>query len=214
MLEAVTGREFARWAAADADGRQEVEPLTNYLVLRAQRDRGRGGYGMLVTAVNRDLHDPQLAAGLVREAYVAGLDGYLFVDARKDWVVAGRFAGSHVAGSREAALGLQLASARYFQRPDAGEPRLDPTRTTLDGWTGSLNLNRQSGRLRLNAATWATSPGFESNDLGFNSRSDRLGGHVSLQWQKPEPDRFTRFRSLNVAKSYVYNFDGDEQADA
>ena len=37
---------------------------------------------------------------------------------------------------------------------------------------------------------------------------------MSLQWQKPEPDGLTRFRSLTVAKSYVYNFDGDEQADA
>jgi hypothetical protein len=80
-----------------------------------------------MTAVNRDLRDPQLAAGLVRAAYVAGLDGYLFVDASKDWVIAGRFAGSHVAGSREAVEGLQLASARYFQRPDSAEPRSPTT---------------------------------------------------------------------------------------
>ena len=67
--------------------------------------------------------------------------------------------------------------------------------------------------MRVNAAAWATSPGFESNDLGFNSRSDRWGGHMALQFLKPEPDGLTRFRSLTLAKSYSYNFDGDKQGD-
>ncbi len=129
-------------------------------------------------------------------------------------MLSGRVAGSHVAGDREAIEGLQLASARYFQRPDRPEPRLDPSRTALGGWTGSLNLNRQSGPVRVNAAAWATSPGFESNDLGFNPRSDRWGGHVAVEVRKPEPDGLTRFRALTVAKSYAYNFDGDKQADA
>jgi hypothetical protein len=214
VLEAVTGREYARWSAGADRGRQEVEPLSNYFVLRAFRDGARAGYGLLATAVNRDLREPLLAAGLAGAAYVGGVDGYLFLDGRKDWVAAGRMAGSHVGGSREAIEGLQLASARYFQRPDRPELRLDPTRTGLAGWTGSLNLNRQSGRVRPNVAVWATSPGFESNDLGFNSRSDRWGGHVALQLQEPEPDSFTRFRSLTVAKAWTYNFDGDKQGDA
>ena len=76
-----------------------------------------------------------------------------------------------------------------------------------------MNLNRQSGAVRVNAAAWATSPGFESNDLGFNPRSDRWGGHVALQLSKPEPDSLTRYRSLTLAKSYSYNFDGDKQGD-
>jgi hypothetical protein len=66
----------------------------------------------------------------------------------------------------------------------------------------------------VNGSAWATSPGFESNDLGFNPRSDRWGGHLAVQLQKPEPDGFTRFRALTVSKSYAYNFDGDKQADA
>ncbi len=214
LLEALTGRERAPWQDGDARGRQEVEPLSNYFVLRVHRDRSRAGYGALMTAVNRDLRDPLLAAQIARSAYVAGLDGYVFLDPAKDWVLSGRVAGSHVAGDREAIEGLQLASARYFQRPDRPELRLDPSLTSLGGWTGSLNLNRQSGPVRVNAAAWATSPGFESNDLGFNPRSDRWGGHVAVEVRKPEPDGLTRFRALTVAKSYAYNFDGDKQADA
>ena len=169
-------------ATATTAGRQEVEPLTNYFVLRAHRDRTRAGYGVLLTAVNRDLGDPLLASQLARSAYVGGLDGYLFLDAAEG--LGGVRAGGRRArspGDREAIEGLQLASARYFQRPDRPELRLDPTRTALGGWTGSLNLNRQSGAVRVNAAAWATSPGFESNDLGFNPRSDRWGGHVALR---------------------------------
>jgi hypothetical protein len=214
VLEAVTGREYARWASGTDQGRREVEPLSNYLVLRAFRDRGRAGYGLVGTAVNRDLREPRLDSALARQAYVGGLDGYLFLDGEKDWVVAGRLAASHVAGTEDAIETLQLDSTRYYQRPDRAEPRLDPTRTALQGWTGSLNLNRQSGAVRVNAAAWATSPGFESNDLGFNPRSDRWGGHVALQLQKPHPDSFTRFRSLTIAKAWTYNFDGDAQGDA
>jgi hypothetical protein len=214
ILEAVTGREWAQWATGGERGEREVEPLTNYFVLRAFRDRARAGYGALFTAVNRDLREPQLASTLARFAYVGGVDGYLFLDDRKDWVASGRLAGSRVSGDREAIEGLQLSSARYFQRPDRPEPRLDPTLTALGGWTGSLNLNRQSGTVRVNSAAWATSPGFESNDLGFNPRSDRWGGHVAVELRKPDPDGFSRFRSLTVAKSYAWNFDGDKQGDA
>jgi hypothetical protein len=214
VLEAVTGRERASWADGGARGREEVEPLSSYFVLRAHRDRDLAGYGVLVTAVNRDLHEARLAAVLPGSAYVGGVDGYAFLDSRRDWVVSGRLAASQVNGDHEAIEGVQLSSARYFQRPDRPEPRLDPERTSLGGWTGSLNLNRQSGALRLNAAAWATSPGFDSNDLGYNPRSDRWGGHVALQLQKPEPDGLTRYRSLTLAKAWSYNFDGDKQGDS
>ena len=64
--------------------------------------------------------------------------------------------------------GAQRAAQRYFQRPDAPHVTLDPTRTSLDGFTGRINLNRNSGLLHVNAAFWGVSPGFESNDLGFH----------------------------------------------
>ena len=48
----------------------EVEPLSNYLVGRAQREiTERGALGLLATAVNRDLS----AAGAARRASRAGL---------------------------------------------------------------------------------------------------------------------------------------------
>ena len=214
VLEALTGREEAAWQDGGDRGRRDVEPLTNHFVARAFRDRGRAGFGGLLTSVARDVEDDALAAALARSATIAGLDGYVYLDEGRDWVVAGRVAASRVGGSREAIEALQLSSARYFQRPDRKSAVLDPERTSLGGWTGSVDVNRQSGTVRVNASTWATSPGFDSNDLGFNPRSDRWGGHVAVQLQQPAPDGFTRFRALTVAKSYSWNFDGDKQADA
>ena len=61
VVEAVTGREYARFSTARSS-RLEVEPLTNYFVGRAERELGRrAGLGVLATAVNRSL-GPNLEA--------------------------------------------------------------------------------------------------------------------------------------------------------
>jgi hypothetical protein len=107
----------------------------------------------------------------------------------------------------------QLASQRYYQRPDATQVEVDPAATSLSGWTGSVNVNRQGGTVRLNAALWATSPGFESNDLGFLSRTDRWGGHTVVDFRKTDTGRFTRSAWAAVAKWYALNFAGERQGD-
>ena len=61
-------------------------------------------------------------------------------------MVNGRIAGSHLTGSTAAITRLQNASQRYFGRPDATHVELDPAATSLGGWTGSVNLNRQRRR--------------------------------------------------------------------
>ncbi len=214
VLEAVTGRE---WATVSDDGiaraRHEIEPLANAFVARAHRDAGRTGYGFILTAANRDLRDPDLRDLLAKDAFVLGSDGYFFLDKKKVWVVSGGAAASYLSGSASAVEGVQRSSPHYFQRPDAERVRLDPEATSLSGWTGNVNLNRQSGRFQVNAALWATSPGFESNDLGFNWRTDRWGGHAVGQWRKTDPGRYLRSAFVAVAKWYTYNFDGDQQGD-
>jgi hypothetical protein len=214
LLEAVTGKEYARTFSGTRDGRVLVEPLTNYVVARAHRDfgGGRAGLGVLATSVIRSEGTPELREELTQRAHVFGVDGYRFFDAKKDWVVTGRLAFSRLDGSVGAIRGIQESAQHNFQRPDSDRPRLDG-RGSMDGWTGSLNLNRNSGNFQLNAALWATSPGFESNDLGFNFQSDRWGGHIVGSVRKTDPDRWTRRRFLSVAKSYALNFDGDRQHD-
>lgn len=213
LLDALTGEEHARVSNGGPIGQVAVEPLSNYVAARAERGLARGGLGAIFTAVNRRLDGLALEAELAGQAYVLGLDGHYFLDAKKQWVVVGGLAGSRVAGSATALDGLQQASQHYFQRPDASHVELDPARQSLSGFTGNVNLNRQSGRFRLNAAAWGTSPGFESNDLGFNWKSDRWGGHVVGEWRKTEPDRRVRSAFVAVAKWYALNFAGDRQGD-
>jgi hypothetical protein len=215
FLDALTGREFAKVANGTERTRAEIEPLTNYIAARASRDFGRrGSAGFLATSVIRDLRTSHAQSELAETATVAGADGHVFFDAKGTWVASGSVAGSVVAGDPSAVLRLQRSSARYFQRPDAGYVAVDPGATRLSGWTAQANINRRAGRLLLDGAVWAVSPGFEANDLGYSPHADRIGGHVGMIWRKTTPDRFSRSRDLTVVKWWVGDFGGDRQVDA
>ena len=210
LLEALTGREHARLGGSDRS-RTEIEPLTSYFVGRVQRETNRTGYGLLTTWAERALGDSSLRDALVNRAVVVGGDGHLFLDSKRDWAVNGMFAGSRVAGTSAAISRVQQASQRYFQRPDA--LRLDPQATSMSGWTGRVNLNRNSGTLIANAALWGVSPGFESGDLGFTYQTGMHGAHGVFLWRKPSPDRFSRYRHLWVAKFWTWDSKRRLQAD-
>jgi hypothetical protein len=167
----------------------EVEPLTNYLAGRVLKEKSRAGIGFLATGVQRDLTDPSLHAALPEQAYTTGVDGYYYLDSKKDWVVHGKAAGSWVTGSPESISIIEHSPQHYFQRPDAAHVKLHPSATSIKGWTGSVNLNRQSGNIRVNTALWATSPGFEANGLGYQSGGDIAGSHIVATWRKPNPDK-------------------------
>jgi hypothetical protein len=214
LLEALTGSESARVATGAARERLEVEPLTNYFVGRAQHALGsRAALGFLGTAVLRELDTPSLRALLPSRAVVGGVDGHVFLDARHDWVLSGGIAGSTVAGSPEAMLRLQLAAQRYYQRPDAPHVRVDPAATSLSGWNGRVGLNKNSGDVTFNAGLWDISPGFEPNDLGFATQTDRAGAHGLVQLRKLSPDGLTRARRLTLAKWWTFNYARECQGD-
>jgi hypothetical protein len=210
LLDAVTAREHARLDGADRD-RAEIEPLTNYFIGRVQREMNRTAFGMLTTWVQRDLGDPALRDRLPSQSIVVGGDGHWFLDAKRDWVVTGMLAGSRIAGSTAAITRAQEASLRYFQRPDAR--RLDPEATSMSGWSGRINLNKNSGIWQVNGALWGVSPGFDSSDAGFTFRSGIHGAHGVLLWRKPTPDRFTRTRSAWVSKFWTWDSNRIRQAD-
>jgi hypothetical protein len=214
FLQAVTGRERAQIVTAGSSSRTEVEPLSNYVVARMQREMGqRAAVGALATAVNRDLGAAALRDLLAGQAYTAGADAHYFFDKKREWVVTGRLAGSHVSGSAAALSRLHHSPQRYYQRPDAEHVRLDPDATSMQGWTGSVNLNRNSGVHLLNSALWGVSPGFESNDAGFNFNADRAGFHAVYSYYNPKVNRFARRRGVSVAKWYTWNFGREVQGD-
>jgi hypothetical protein len=208
LVEAVTGREFADVSTAGIRSRTEVEPLTNYAVGRVLKETRRGGVGFLTTAVERDLRTAELRDLLSSRAHIAGADAYWYLDSKKDWVITGKLARSWVKGSAAAIDRLQRSSQHYFQRPDAPEVSLRPGTTSMSGWTGAVNLNRQTGNVTVNAAVWGVSPGFEANDLGFQTGGDVAGSHAVVLWRKTTPDRYTRQRNVWLAKWWTWNYAG------
>jgi hypothetical protein len=191
-----------------------VEPLTNYAVIRAQRELGRrAAIGVLGTSVIRDLTDPALDAYLADRALMLGVDGHFFIDRARKWVVHRGIAASSVHGSTQTITRLQKAEQRYYQRPDAPHVKLDPAATSMSGWNGQANLNRNSGNLTVNLGIWGMSPGLEVNDAGYSTQTDRAGAHALVQYRKLTPDRWTSERTFWISKWWTWNYGDESQGD-
>ena len=213
LLDAVTMPEDARYVKGSGEDEvltAQVEPLTNYAVGRAERNfvSGQGFAGGFLTTVHRSLADSVLQDLLHEQAYVGGAD-FEYSWADQNWIVSGYGALSHVRGSAEALAATQKSSARYFARPDADYLSFDPGRTQLTGHTLQLALQKAGGG-RWRSSLWymQTSPGFEVNDLGFQSRADYRVVSPYLAYQVNEPDRFFRNYGVYGFGYSAWNFGG------
>jgi hypothetical protein len=210
LLEAVTAREYATLADSQGErSREVVEPLTNYGVLRARRDF-RGGastLGFIGTAVNRRLDDDRLDF-LRSSAYAGGVDlSHRF--SRNRFRLTASLGYSYIGGDTSAIRRAQTSSARYYQRPDADHVALDPLRSSLSGWTGSLGFARVQGSYVYGASAAATSPGFEINDLGYQTRADRASASAYATRRWTRPGRLFQTASLGAGASASWNHAGD-----
>jgi hypothetical protein len=209
ILEATTTSAFATVADSVSHRfRDEVEPLTNYLVARARRD-WRGGadqLGFIATAVNRDINTGALDF-LRSSAYVGGVDfGHRFFG--NVYNLTGSLVGSRIAGDTIAIQRAQTSSARYYQRPDAKTSRYNAAATSLEGWSGTANLGKEVGDVQFGLNASATSPGFEVNDAGFQTSADDIvySAFINRRWTKP--GRVFRFAFAGNNVRYSSNFDG------
>jgi len=211
FLNAVTAREYAAVDNAGSRSGQEVEPFSDYAVLRAQKDfnQGRQGLGFMATGVFRDLDEPGLLDVWGRQALALAADGWLQLGKTQEWALTGWLGASRVAGSPEYILDLQRSPLHYFQRPDADYLDLDPMATSLSGWAGRLALNKQKGNIIFNAALGAISPGFETNDLGYQWRGDYVNAHVAGGYQWLHPGKVFRDASVTAALARGWDFGGN-----
>lgn len=209
VIEAVTGREEARVRIDDVDSRFGVEPLTNYLVARVRKDgaEGRTSLGGMVTATSRDLDSEPLEAALRASGYSGGID-FRVETADRAWAVLGSAAISRVGGSASALIRTQRAGNHFFQRPDADHLSVDETASSLTGYSVGASLERRGGEhWRGSVALAATSPAFEVNDLGFQTRTDRRDAAVELRYQEDQPGTFFRNYSVTSSVRYEHNYD-------
>jgi hypothetical protein len=223
-LGAITNREYARTFDLESGefGRVLVAPLTGFGVLRTQQEWQCTGetctglrhpsatrVGLSLTGVNRDVGPGDPLAGLLhRQAYTGGGDWSLQFN-RGEYELRGYLGFSYVEGDSTVLLQTQRSSARYFQRPDADYLTLDPSRTSLFGYTGSLALERASGRNWLwDGFVFTRSPGFEINDAGALGRTDQIFGYGRLRYRETQPGRLFRNYELSVSSENIHNFGG------
>ncbi|HEX6943746.1 MAG TPA: DUF5916 domain-containing protein [Gemmatimonadaceae bacterium] len=163
-----------------------VEPLSNYVVLRAQQDLrgGESGISVIATGVNRALNtltDPFMHDG----AYAAGAT-FRHRFNKQQYELAGQFAASRVTGTPAALLRTQQSGVHYFQQP-GDDLEVDSTATSLTGHAEQFKFGKYSGGItRFETSLVHQSAGFDVNDLGFLRRADRVDWSTwaALSWRQ------------------------------
>ncbi|MGE0361301.1 MAG: DUF5916 domain-containing protein [Vicinamibacterales bacterium] len=206
-MSAVTQEERATIASGLSRRRPVVEPLTGFNLVRMRREfANRSNLGVMLTTTNRRLTpDTRFLAG---QAVTGGVD--------YDWrfwerySLSGFWAGSRISGDPEAITRLQKNAVHYFQQPDADHLELDEAATSLGGHAGSMNFSKIAGeKLRFSAFYGYKSPGFETNDLGFQRRADERNMSHWVQWRWQTPGKYKRQYMINFNQWAGWNFGGE-----
>lgn len=200
-LGAVTQRERGDFALGSSRFQAELEPTSFYGATRAQREfnDGRQGFGVIGTLAERSFDEPTVRDQVNGSALVTGVDGWTYLGRGKSWVVTGWAARSAVTGNAARITALQQNAVHYFQRPDEPHVGVDSAATSLDGWASRFTMNKERGNVMMNAALAFISPGFEANDLGFQSRADVVNAHYTAGYRWTKPTSWYRTMSMNAA---------------
>ena len=210
LLECLTERGNAIIDKAGERRKELVEPLTNFSIIRLQKDINSGNtvLGGIITAVNREngLND-QLHHG----AYSGGLD-FLHQWKGRTWYIRGNVVFSHVTGTKEAILNTQTAFEHLFQRSDATEFSLDSNRTSLTGTGGTVRFGKSAGKqgklgqvFRFETGFTFRSPQLELNDVGFMLAADEINHFTwaGLSFQRS----FSVFRRASINYNHWSKWD-------
>ena len=222
VLDAVTREEKADVIVVDpstgvrSNFERVAEPMTNYFVARARKDFLGGQYflGGMATSTYRFSDDSLARARLSRSAQEFGFDWNAATKDRQ-YTFFGQTAFSNVVGSALAIDRLQRSSARYFQRPDrkSGGNGLfsdayDPTATRLTGYGGYARVAKESGTWLWESMVNYRSPGFEVNDIAFNTRSDYVWMNTNFARSITKPGPIFRNYFATLSFQQQFNYDG------
>jgi hypothetical protein len=205
-IELSTDNEFLEGLPEKGTEREEVvEPLTNYLVGRVQKDfNDRNSYvGGIFTSTTRKI-EPNVSF-LRSHAYSGGIDFRHNWKDRK-YYMDGAAIVSHVRGNPEAITLTQTSLTHLFQRVDAGHVEVDTTRTSLTGTGGRFEIGKGGGgNWRYNVGMNWRSPELELNDIGFLRQADQFRQYANVRrlWNKPT----SWFRQANMGLNQFTEFD-------
>lgn len=217
VLGAVTAEERAR--AFDLDSRETIEtrvqPYSGYGVARVQKDLGTSGSNasVLVGAVRRHFTggDDPLSTVLPENAIVYGGDMLLRLrDGEYEFAMAA--VGSWVGGDPGAIRRIQTSSAHYAQRPDREYSVLDPTLTSLAGFSTQASFNRVAGTHWLfGTSLKLDTPNFDSNEIAQLNGADGIQPGWNVTYRETTPGRILRNYSIRLNQGYEWNFGWDRQ---
>ena len=210
-LHALTAKEHADVSIAGVTSETEVEPFTYYGVVRTQKEfpRRQQGLGFMGNWAIRNFETQEMRDALNSQSYMAGVDGWIFLDKKQTYVISGWSVLSHVRGTQQRMLDLQQNPQHYFQRPDADHIGVDSSATSMTGTGTRLWLNKQNGSVIMNAALGYIAPKFDVNDVGFMSRTDVINGHYGMGYKWTEPNKWRKYQDYIVALFGVYDFQGN-----
>ena len=197
LISAVTAEESAEVASANVRGSDSVDvaPRAYYGVARVLQEFGTLGStaGLFASAVHRAMDADSPLAALQAENALAFAGNTLLRFRGGEYEVRAAGGGSVVSGSAKAIERVQRSSAHFAQRPDRAYSPLDPTLTSLKGWTTQVNVDRVSGRHWLwGANTKIDSVNFETNDLAILNGADGWLSNANLRYRETQPGRVLR----------------------
>ncbi len=198
IMESITNREIANIDSLGINKKETVEPTTNFLNIRIQKDINNGNtiVGGMVTATNRFISNDHLKF-LPNSAYTGGVDLKQYWSDKK-YYAAAKAHFSSVSGDSKAITDLQLAPQRYYQRPDMNHRTVDSSLTNLSGYGGLIEAGKQGGgSWRYGTRIWWLSPGIDVNDMGFMQRSDAISQTSWANYIIYKP--FSIFRQMNFS---------------
>jgi hypothetical protein len=172
-----------------------VAPHAYHVVGRVLQEFGANAStaGFLVNYMHRDFDEDSPLADLYTSnaLAVAGNTLLRFRGGQYEFRASG--GGSFLDGTEGAVTRVQRSSAHYAQRPDRDYSPLDPTLTSLEGWTLQLNFDKVSGRHWLwGSNTKIDSENFEVNDIAQLNGADGWMTNANLRWRETQPGRVFR----------------------
>jgi len=206
FLTAVTDAEQAQVATRGALEQRTVavSPHAYHMVGRVLQEFGPSAStaGFLVNYVHRQFDEGSPLADLyTRNALgVAGNTLLRFKGGQYEFRASG--GGSLINGTEAAMTRVQRSSAHYAQRPDREYSRLDPTLTSLAGWTVQASFDKTGGRHWLwGGNSKIDSENFETNDFAQLNGADGILSNAYLLYRETRPNRWFRTYSVGVGTS-------------
>ena len=222
LMDALTSEEIAEVDTAGHRTQQTVEPMTNYMAARLQKDFREGNtiVGGMFTSVNRAMTGLAITGDtadaliniLPTAAYTGGLDFTRYFK-KKTYMISLQTTFSYIEGTEEAMLQAQESSARFFQKP-GNKISVDSARTSLSGNGGKLQFMKiGNGHWSFGGDFIWKTPGLELNDIGYMREADQLIQAMWINYRLWEPKSFYRTININGSQFAGWDFSGNHLFD-